>query len=148
MNSDTAFPADGVSVEMLTGPDFAGSAATPQQDVWPEGRAGAEEGEAGPDPGREGGQEEGEGGARHPDCRQGLPIFPHHSRRIIAVLRIRDPVPFWPRDPGWVKKSGSEMNNPDHISGSLETIIWIKILKFFDADPGSGMEKIWICHPG
>jgi hypothetical protein len=33
------------------------------------------------------------------------------------------------------------MNNPDHISESLETIFWIKILKFFDADPGSGMEK-------
>jgi hypothetical protein len=23
----------------------------------------------------------------------------------------------------------------------LETIFWVKILKFFDADPGSGMEK-------
>jgi hypothetical protein len=31
------------------------------------------------------------------------------------------------------KKSGS---------GSLETISWVKILKFFDEDPGSGMEKI------
>jgi hypothetical protein len=29
-----------------------------------------------------------------------------------------------------------------HISESLETIFWVKILKFFDADPGSGMEKI------
>jgi hypothetical protein len=36
------------------------------------------------------------------------------------------------------------MNNPDHISGSLETIFWVKILKFFDADLGSGMEKIRI----
>jgi hypothetical protein len=38
------------------------------------------------------------------------------------------------------KNSGSEsgMNNPDHISGSLETIFCVKILKFFDADPGSG----------
>jgi hypothetical protein len=26
----------------------------------------------------------------------------------------------------------------DHISESLENIFWIKILKFFDADPGSG----------
>jgi hypothetical protein len=42
------------------------------------------------------------------------------------------------------KKSGSEMNNPDHISESLETIFWVKILKFFDADPGTGMEKIRI----
>jgi hypothetical protein len=36
------------------------------------------------------------------------------------------------------------MNNPDHISESLETVFWVKILKFFDADPGSGMEKIRI----
>ncbi len=32
--------------------------------------------------------------------------------------------------------SGSGMNNPDHISETLETIFWVKILKFFDADPG------------
>jgi hypothetical protein len=32
------------------------------------------------------------------------------------------------------------MNIPDHISESIETIFWFKILKFFDADadPGSG----------
>jgi hypothetical protein len=36
------------------------------------------------------------------------------------------------------------MNNPEHISESLETISWVKILKFFDADPGSGMNKIRI----
>ncbi len=52
------------------------------------------------------------------------------------------------------------MNIPDHISESLETIFWIKILKLFDADPGSGnlfdldpgseMEKIriWDKNPG
>jgi hypothetical protein len=28
------------------------------------------------------------------------------------------------------------MNNPDHISESLETIFWVEILKFFVADPG------------
>jgi hypothetical protein len=33
------------------------------------------------------------------------------------------------------------MNNPDHISESLETIFGVKILKFFDADPGSRMGK-------
>jgi hypothetical protein len=32
--------------------------------------------------------------------------------------------------------SGSGMNNLDHISESLERIFWVKILKFFDADPG------------
>jgi hypothetical protein len=31
------------------------------------------------------------------------------------------------------------MNNPDHISESLETIFWVKILKFFDADPEAGI---------
>jgi hypothetical protein len=63
------------------------------------------------------------------------------------VLRIRI------RDPGWVKsndpESGSGMKNPDHISEILETIFFlVKILKFFDADPGSGMEIIWIRYPG
>jgi hypothetical protein len=33
------------------------------------------------------------------------------------------------------------MNNPDNISESQETIFRVKIVKFFDADPGSGMEK-------
>jgi hypothetical protein len=66
------------------------------------------------------------------------------------VFRIRDPVLFLPVVPG------SGMNIPDHISESLETIFWIRILKFFDAnpdpvpgsgnlfDPGSGKEKIRI----
>ncbi len=30
----------------------------------------------------------------------------------------------------------SGMNNPDHISSYLETIFWVKMLKFYDADPG------------
>jgi hypothetical protein len=45
------------------------------------------------------------------------------------------------------------MNNPDHISESLETISQVKVLEFFAADPGwkkfgSGMEKIRIRDPG
>jgi hypothetical protein len=42
------------------------------------------------------------------------------------------------------KKSGSGygMNNPDHISESLETIFWVKILKFFDADPGWSLQLV------
>jgi hypothetical protein len=40
--------------------------------------------------------------------------------------------------------SGSGMNNPDHISESLETIFRVKILEFFHADPGSGIGKIRI----
>jgi hypothetical protein len=46
-------------------------------------------------------------------------------------------------------ESGSEMNEqPGKYFHSLETIIWVKILKFFDADPGSSMEKIRIRDPG
>ncbi len=47
--------------------------------------------------------------------------------------------------------SGSRINNPVHISESLETIIWVKILRLFDANRvpgwkkfGSWMEKIRI----
>jgi hypothetical protein len=36
------------------------------------------------------------------------------------------------------------MNNPNHISESLETIFWVKILKFFDADPGWKKFGSWI----
>jgi hypothetical protein len=41
------------------------------------------------------------------------------------------------------------MKHPDHNSESLETIFWVKIPQFFDANPGwkiieSGMEKIRI----
>jgi hypothetical protein len=39
------------------------------------------------------------------------------------------------------------MNNPDHISERLETFFGLKILEFFDANPGSGMENIWIRDP-
>jgi hypothetical protein len=40
--------------------------------------------------------------------------------KTVLRIRIRDPVPFRPRDPGWVKSKdtdpGSGMNNPEHIS--------------------------------
>jgi hypothetical protein len=51
---------------------------------------------------------------------------------------------------GMGKKSGSGSGirirdeQPDHISQSLETIFFVKILEFFDADPGPGIEKIRI----
>ncbi len=63
-----------------------------------------------------------------------------HKGQIIPVLRIRvrDPVTFRPLDPG------SGMNRADHISGSLETIFWVRILKFFDADPDPGSFWPWI----
>jgi hypothetical protein len=43
-------------------------------------------------------------------------------------------------------KSGSGLTSPDRISESLETIFWVKILKFFDADPGFGMGNICILN--
>jgi hypothetical protein len=36
------------------------------------------------------------------------------------------------------------MNNPDHISESLKNNFWVKILKFFDLDPGSGIRVVKI----
>jgi hypothetical protein len=33
------------------------------------------------------------------------------------------------------------MNNPVHISESLETSLWVKKLKFFDVVSGSGIKK-------
>jgi hypothetical protein len=39
---------------------------------------------------------------------------------------------------------------PEHISKSLETIYWVKILKFFDANPGWKKfgSRIRDKHPG
>jgi hypothetical protein len=39
-------------------------------------------------------------------------------------------------------RSESGLNIPDHISECLETIFWVKIPKFFDADPESF--RLWI----
>jgi hypothetical protein len=40
------------------------------------------------------------------------------------------------------------MNKQDHSSESLETIFRVKILKFFDADPGSGIRDRKNSDPG
>jgi hypothetical protein len=53
----------------------------------------------------------------------------------------------WCRDPGSgmgkKSRSGSGMGNiPDHIFESLETIFWIKILKFFDCGSGFGIGNL------
>ncbi len=39
------------------------------------------------------------------------------------------------------------MNKQDHISDSLETVFWVNILKFFDADPGWKKYGSWINIP-
>ncbi len=50
---------------------------------------------------------------------------------------------------------GSGMNNPDHIffiflelRNHFFAFFGVKILKFFDEDPGSGMETVRIGDPG
>jgi hypothetical protein len=35
------------------------------------------------------------------------------------------------------------MNIPDHISERLEKFFGLKILKYFDADPGSGIRNLF-----
>jgi hypothetical protein len=49
---------------------------------------------------------------------------------------------------GKISRSGSGMNIPDYISESLETIFWLKILKFFDTDPNSGSGIFLTLDPG
>jgi hypothetical protein len=74
-------------------------------------------------------------------------IFVVNSVHILYLIKALEAVlrpgsgAFLTPDPGsgmMGKKSGSGsgMINPDHISQSLETIFWVGILKFFDADPG------------
>jgi hypothetical protein len=68
-------------------------------------------------------------------------VLPGTGSRIRCLF---DP---WIQDPGCVKNQnpepgyGTGMNSPDYISESFEVILWVKILKFIGADPGSGMEK-------
>ncbi len=80
------------------------------------------------------------------------------EKKAVLRIRIRDPVSFWPLDPGsgMGKKSGSGFGIRDEQPGSyfLElrnhfcSFFWVKILKSFDADLGSGMGKIRIRDPG
>ncbi len=60
-------------------------------------------------------------------------------------IRIRDPVPFWPLDPGWVKVQDPDPGWTTRIIFPRELkkhFFGIKILEFFDADPWC--KKIWI----
>jgi hypothetical protein len=56
-----------------------------------------------------------------------------------SVLRIRSGAFFLSLDTGSVVGKG--MNIPDQISESLETIFWVKIIEFFDADQDPGWKK-------
>jgi hypothetical protein len=84
----------------------------------------------------------------------------HHLLLLTSVLRIRiqDPVPFWPRDPGWVESQdpdpGSRIRDEQpgsyfpELRNHFFVFLGVTILKFFDADPGSGMETVRIRDPG
>ncbi len=58
----------------------------------------------------------------------------------------------WPLDlgsgMGTNSRFGSGMNIPDHIFDSSETIFWVKILKFFDADPDPGSGNLFYPRSG
>jgi hypothetical protein len=58
------------------------------------------------------------------------------SKNTLPKTSVANPDPgYGIQDPGWEKNQdpgcGSGMNNPDHISESLETIFGVKMLKFF-----------------
>jgi hypothetical protein len=61
------------------------------------------------------------------------------GNKTVLRIRIRDAFLTHGSGSGRGKKSGSGINNPGHISESLEIM---------RADPGSGMEKIHIWDPG
>jgi hypothetical protein len=71
----------------------------------------------------------------------GIKSFRIHT---LGLTSVADPGSsgFLTPGPGMGKKSGSGMNSLDHISESLENNFLGSntVLKFFDANPGSGME--------
>ncbi len=73
--------------------------------------------------------------------------------KAVLRIRIRDPVLLWPLDPGSgigrKSASGSEIRDEQPGSYFLELrnhFLGLKYLKFFDADPGSGMETVRIIN--
>jgi hypothetical protein len=79
-------------------------------------------------------------------------FLPQGQVSAMDLSSVADPDPgsgaFLTTGSGMGRKSasGSGMNNPDNIFSSLETNFIV--LKFFDADPGSEIEKIRIREPG
>jgi len=63
----------------------------------------------------------------------------------ICPFKVKDHRETNVADPGWLKNqdpepgSRSGMNYPDHIFRELRNKFWFKILKFYDAYPGSGI---------
>jgi hypothetical protein len=71
-----------------------------------------------------------------------IPEAEFMNGQSVLLIRDRGSSAFLTAGIGMGKKSGSGsgMNNQDHISWSLENIFWVKIFKFFDVDPGSGIQ--------
>ncbi len=71
----------------------------------------------------------------------------------VLRIRIRVPMLFWPRDPGWIKNQDPGWTFRIIFARAWKQFLGLKILKFFNADPdpwsrislilypGSGMEK-------
>jgi hypothetical protein len=49
---------------------------------------------------------------------------------------------------GMAIKIKIRIRDPDHVSESLETIVWVRILKFFNVDPDQGSGIFLILYPG
>ncbi len=84
-------------------------------------------------------------GGRHP----ARPFCQGHRKKQLIETSVADPHPGirclfgpWIRD-RYKSGSGSGMNNPDHISESIKKqhFFLVKIIKFFDVDPG--WKKVW-----
>jgi hypothetical protein len=73
------------------------------------------------------------------------------QKKILVWIRIQIQQGLDP-DPGsgafLTPGSGIRDEQPGSYFRKLRTIFCVKILKFFDADPGPGMEKIRIWDPG
>jgi hypothetical protein len=65
----------------------------------------------------------------------------HFLLYCVSVLRFRDPVPFWPLAPGWVKSQDPDPGWTTRIifPRAYKSFFWVKIQKKFLS--GSGMEK-------
>ncbi len=86
-------------------------------------------------------------------CRTPPPFPPPHPANMNDVtIGVEDPDPGGENSGSCIRDPGSATNIPDHISKCLVAKSWIKMLKFFVADPagsaifltqdpGSGMEN-------
>jgi hypothetical protein len=64
--------------------------------------------------------------------------YPGSGAFLTPGSGIRDGLKNQDPDPG----SGTGMKNPDLFLSAQKPFFWIKILKFFEVDPGSWMEKL------